>query len=61
LLASKLCLVAVGSTLAHLAGYPFEVRYSEGSLRRARAAADLAGDGYVYFSGLFSAVEPDIA
>jgi hypothetical protein len=53
--------VAVGSGLPHLDGYPFEVRYSDGSLVRARAAADVAADAYVYFSRLFSEVEPDIA
>jgi hypothetical protein len=53
--------VAVGSELAHLEGYPFEVRYSDGALVRATAAADVAAEAYVYFSRLFSAVEPDIA
>jgi hypothetical protein len=53
--------MAVGSGLAHLGGYPFEVRYSKGSLVRARAMADLAADAYVYFSRLFSSVEPEIA
>ena len=53
--------MAVGSGLPHLDGYPFEVRYSDGSLGRARAAADVAADAYVYFSRLFSAVVPDIA
>jgi hypothetical protein len=53
--------MAMGSGLAHLSGYPFEVRYSDGSLARARAAADIAADAYVYFSRLFSGVEPDIA
>ena len=53
--------MAMGSELAHLGGYPFEVRYSEGSLVRARAAADVAADAYVYLSRLFSGVEPDIA
>jgi hypothetical protein len=53
--------VAVGSELSQLGGYPFEVRYSDGSLVRARAAADVAANAYVYFSGLFAAVEPDIA
>ncbi len=53
--------MAVGSELARLGGYPFEVRYSDGALARARAAADIAADAYVYFSRLFSAVEPDIA
>ncbi len=53
--------MAVGSELPQLGGYPFEVRYSDGSLVRARAVADVAADAYVYFSRLFSAVEPDIA
>jgi hypothetical protein len=53
--------VAVGSELPQLGGYPFEVRYSDGSLARARAAADVAAEAYVYFSRLFAAVEPDIA
>src|SRR5580700_6508922 len=53
--------MAVGSELSQLGGYPFEVRYSDGSLVRARAAADVAANAYVYFSGLFAAVEPDIA
>jgi len=51
----------IGSGLAHLSGYPFEVRYSEGALVRARVAADLTADAYDYFGGLFSGVEPDIA
>jgi hypothetical protein len=53
--------MAMGSGLAHLGGYPFEVRYSNGSLVRARAAADVAADAYVHFSRLFSGVEPQIA
>jgi hypothetical protein len=53
--------MAMGSGLARLHGYPFEVRYSEGSLARARAEADIAADAYDYFSHLFSGVEPDIA
>ena len=53
--------MVVGSELARLEGYPFEVRYSDGALVRATAAADVAADAYVYFSRLFSAVEPDIA
>jgi hypothetical protein len=53
--------VAVGSELPQLGGYPFEVRYSHGSVVRARAAADVTTDAYVYFSRLFAAVEPDIA
>jgi hypothetical protein len=51
----------LGSGLAHLGGYPFEVRYSDGALARARAAAELAADAYAYFGRLFSGVEPDIA
>ena len=51
----------MGSEFAHLGGYPFEVRYGNGSLVRAQAAADVAADGYVYFSGLFSGVKHDIA
>jgi len=53
--------VALGSGLARLGGYRFEVRYSEGALVRARAAADVAASAYGYFSRLFSGVEPDIA
>jgi hypothetical protein len=53
--------MTLGSGLAHLRGYPFEVRYSDGSQVRARAAADVAADAYVYFSRLFSGFEPDIA
>jgi hypothetical protein len=53
--------VALGSGLAQLGGYPFEVRYSDGALVRARAAADVAASAYGYFSRLFSGVEPDIA
>ncbi|HEY1761877.1 MAG TPA: hypothetical protein VGG17_04710 [Acidimicrobiales bacterium] len=50
-----------GSGLARLDGYPFEVRYSEGSLVRARAAADIAADAYAYLGRLLSGLEPDIA
>ena len=53
--------MALGSGLPQLDGYPFEVRYSNGSLVRAKAAADVAAEAYVYFSRLFSAVQPDIA
>ncbi len=53
--------MTLGSGFAQLDGYPFEVRYSEGSLLRARVAADFAGDAYFYLSGLFSAATPDIA
>ena len=51
----------MGSELSKLDGYPFEVRYSDGSLVRARAAANVAANAYIYFSRLFGAVEPDIA
>jgi hypothetical protein len=51
----------VGAGLASLSGYPFEMRYSDGSVVRAQAAADVAADAYVYFSRLFSGIEPDIA
>jgi hypothetical protein len=51
----------VASGLLRLDGYRFEVRYSDGSFVRAKAAADLVADAYVYLSGLLSAVEPDIA
>ncbi|MDA8310688.1 MAG: hypothetical protein M0Z46_08745 [Actinomycetota bacterium] len=51
---------ALGSGLAHLDGYPFEVRHSDGSVVRARAAAGIAADAYRYLSGLFG-VEADIA
>jgi hypothetical protein len=53
--------MAMGSGLVNLGGYPFEVRYSHGWLERAQASADVAADAYVYFSRLFSGVEPDIA
>jgi hypothetical protein len=52
--------MVLGSGLAHLSGYPFAVRYSDGSLVRARASADVAAGAYSYFTGLF-AVQPDIA
>jgi hypothetical protein len=51
----------MGSGLERLPGYRFEVRYSDGALIRARAAADVAADAYDYFSRLFSGIEPDIA
>lgn len=53
--------MAVGSGLPRLGGYPFEVRYSDGSLVRARVAADVAALAYRYFSRLFGGFEPDIA
>jgi hypothetical protein len=53
--------MTLGSGLAQLGGYPFEVRFSEGSLERAQASADIAADAYDYFSHLFYGVEPEIA
>jgi hypothetical protein len=53
--------VVLGSGLAGLDGYPFEVRYSDGSVVRAQAAAAVAASAYAYFGQLFSGVEPDIA
>jgi hypothetical protein len=47
--------------LAHLHGYPFEVRHSDGMLKRATVLADVAAVAYAYFSRLFSSVDPDIA
>ncbi|MGH7704294.1 MAG: hypothetical protein ACRENY_00355 [Candidatus Dormibacteria bacterium] len=37
------------------------MRYSDGTLVRAQATADVAAEAYVYFSRLFTAVQPDIA
>ncbi len=51
----------LGSGLASLSGYTFEVRYSDGAIARARVAADIAAGAYAYFGRLFSGVEPDIA
>ena len=51
----------IGSGLARLEGYPFEVRYSDGALGRARIAADVAAAAYAYFGRLFAGLEPDIA
>jgi hypothetical protein len=53
--------MALGTGLGELGGCPFEVRYSGGSVVRARAAADIASDAYEYLSRLFSGFEPDIA
>jgi hypothetical protein len=53
--------MAFGAGLMRLDGYLFEVRYSDGSLERARAAAGIAADAYGYFRHLFSGAEPDIA
>jgi hypothetical protein len=53
--------MALGSGLARLDGYPFEVRYSDGALMRALAAADVAANAYAYLGRLFTGVDPDIA
>jgi hypothetical protein len=53
--------VTLGLELEHLGGYPFEVRYSKGSVDRAKIAADIAADAYLYFGDLFSGLQPDIA
>lgn len=49
------------SDLPGLAGYPFEVRHSDGARERAAATADVAAVAHEYFSPLFSGVRPDIA
>jgi hypothetical protein len=54
-------LVGIGSGLTRLEGYPFDVRYSDGALTRATAAADVAAAAHTYFDRLFAGVEPDIA
>jgi hypothetical protein len=51
----------LGAELALLGGYAFEVRYSDGSLERARASAELAADAYEYFCRLLPGVTPDLA
>ncbi len=43
-----------GIRMAQRGGYPFEVRYSNGSLVRVRAAADVTVDAYIYFTRLFA-------
>src|ERR1700744_2751953 len=53
--------MVLGSGLASLRGYPFEVRCSEGVEERARASAAIASDAYAYLSPLLSGVQPDIA
>ncbi len=53
--------MVLGTRLARLDGYPFEVRHSNRALARAKASADLASGAYDYFRRLFSGVEPDIA
>ncbi|MGB8180203.1 MAG: hypothetical protein WCF63_08560 [Acidimicrobiales bacterium] len=58
---ARLSLMALGSDMPRLSGYPFEVRYSEGAGARAEASAEVASDAYAYFSGLFSQFAPDIS
>lgn len=53
--------MTLGLNLLRLDGYPFEVRYSQGSVVRAKASADVAARAYDYFSRLFYGFEPDIA
>ena len=53
--------MTLGSNLLRLDGFPFEVRYSQGSAVRAKAAADVAARAYDYFSRLFNGFKPDIA
>jgi hypothetical protein len=53
--------MALGSDLPRLSGYPFEVRYSEGTLARAEASAEVARDAYVYLSSVLSQFAPDIS
>ncbi|MGC9155708.1 MAG: hypothetical protein ACP5HZ_08675 [Ferrimicrobium sp.] len=53
--------VTFGAGFDRLSGYPFEVRYSQGALQRARMSADVAADAYRYLRGLFSEFAPDIA
>jgi len=53
--------MSVGSELAYLSGYPFEVRYSDGAVSRATAVADVAAAAYSYFNRRFTGVAPDIA
>ncbi len=53
--------MVMGAGLVQLGGYPFEVRHSAGALARARSAAEIAADAYVYFRRLFDGVQPDIA
>jgi hypothetical protein len=53
--------MVVGSNLASLDGYPFEVRYSPGARDRALASSEIAADAYGYFRDRFSGVEPDLA
>jgi hypothetical protein len=52
--------MVTGSRLSTLEGFPFEVRYSDGALQRARVLASVAADAYGYFVSLFS-LELDIA
>jgi hypothetical protein len=53
--------MVLGSGLARLDGYPFEIRCSEGASVRAHASATVTASAYTYLSGLFGGVQPDIA
>lgn len=53
--------MTLGSGLAQLDGYPFEVRYSDGARERARAVGGIAADAYAYLGQIFGGFEPDIA
>jgi hypothetical protein len=53
--------MALGTDLPRLNGHPFEVRYSEGTLVRAKASAEVARDAYLYLSNLLSHFAPDIS
>jgi hypothetical protein len=53
--------VALGSDLSRLDGYPFEVRYSEGTRAIAEMSAELAGEAYLFLSALFSQFAPEIS
>ena len=58
---SRLDAVVIGAGLIQLGGYPFEVRHSAGALVRAKAAAEISADAYVYFRQRFGGAEPDLA
>ncbi len=53
--------MAWGSELSRLSCYPFDVRYSDGSLDRALSMADLTADAYAFFDGYLPGVRPDLA
>jgi hypothetical protein len=53
--------MVMGSGLTILGGYPFDVRYSEGSQSRAEVVSDVMADAYDYLSALLSGFKPEIA